>query len=237
MHATSLKCCVWWGYVPPTFLSCICSQYVVQLSSQVACLLWSRTVYYRITYDNAMTFTLIIISKWLFSSNYHRSYCSADLSLTWKLSVIMASPFLFCYFLPNSLSCSTSISALNVTSLHVLDNYVGYFIVCLSLTQYINDFNLFFLNRVTVNLLVAGFLLSYLLQSKCIPSAYLTLRWPIPSGSVIISSHILSLARTLLIPNIVKILIVFNVTVALVSLLKQLIKLMGLINCIIFMVA
>ena len=76
-------------------------------------------------------------------SIYQRYHCSADSSLTWKPSVIMASPFLFCSFLQNSLLCAASISALNVTSLCVLENSVGYLSLSFSLTQYINDVNFF----------------------------------------------------------------------------------------------
>ena len=106
-----------------------------------------------------------------------RSYCSSDSSLTWKLSVIMAPPFLFYSFLHNSLLCAASIYALNVTSLCVLDNYVGSSSLRLSLNQYINDVNRFCWSWVTVNLLASGVLLAYPLQAYCIPSASLTLRW------------------------------------------------------------
>ena len=88
-----------------------------------------------------------------------------------------------------------------------------------------------------MNLLATGVLLECPLRADCIPSASSMLRLPISLGSIIMSLHIPFLARTLLMPNIVKISIVVNVTVAMVFLVKQLIKLMGLINCIILMVA
>ena len=184
-----------------------------------------------------MLFAPIIIFEWLFSLIYQRSNCSSDSRLTWKSFVIMASPFLFCYFLHNSLLCAALISALNVTSLCVLDKSVGSSSLCFSLTQYINDFNGFCWTWVTVNLLDSGVLLAYPLQADCIHSSSSTLRWPIPSGSVIVSSHIPFLKRTLLMPSIVKILMVVNGTIAIFSLFWQLINLMGLINCIILMVS
>ena len=184
-----------------------------------------------------MLFAPIIISKWLFSSISQRSHCSADSKLTCKSSVIMASPFLFYSFLHNALSFDALIYALNMTSLCVLENSVGSSSLRLSLAQYIHDVNSFFWTRVTVNLRAAVVLLEYSLQADCIPSASSTLRWPIPSGSIIMSSQILSLARNLLMPNTANISMVVNGTVAVVSLLKELIKLIGLINCIILMIA
>ena len=111
--------------------------------SQVACLLWSGIVYYWITYDNKMSFAPIITPKRLFSLIYQSSNCSSDSMLTWKASVIMASPFLFCSFLDNSLSYAASIYAINVTSFCVLEKYVGLSSLSLSLAQNINDVNRF----------------------------------------------------------------------------------------------
>ena len=170
------------------YLFPVCGAAKKAFSYQVDCLLWSGIVYYRIKYDNAMSFAPIIISKWLFISISQSSHCSADSSLTWKFSIIMALTFLFYSFLQNNLLCAASIYTLNVTSLWVLENSVGSLSLRLSLTQYINDINRFFWTRVTVNILAAGVLLAYPLQADCIPSESLTLRWPIPLGSVIMSS-------------------------------------------------
>ena len=68
-----------------------------------------------------------------------------------------------------------------------MENSVGSSSLWFSLTQYINDVNSFFSTQVIVDILAAGVLLEYPLQADYITSASSTLRWPIPSGSIIMS--------------------------------------------------
>ena len=65
--------------------------------------------FWRVTYNIAIQLAPEIISKWLRSSIFHIYHWISDSNLTWKLSVIIDYPFLFCYFLHDSSSLASPI--------------------------------------------------------------------------------------------------------------------------------
>ena len=125
-----------------------------------------------------------IISKWPRSSIYHLSRWIADSNLTWKSSVIIASPILFCSFLHDSRLFDSSIIVHSVGSSTPLNILVVYLSWRWSLIQYMIDTSSFFCTLVTTNISFTRFLLVYLTHAAWIPSEYSSLRFPIPLGSI-----------------------------------------------------
>ena len=80
------------------YLLPVCGAANLPFSYPIHWSLWYSTEFWRITYYNAMPLAPTIISKCPRSSISHLSHWIADSNLTWKSSVIIASPFLFFLF-------------------------------------------------------------------------------------------------------------------------------------------
>ena len=141
------------------------------LPSHVNWLLWSSIEFWRIKYDSAMALAPTIISKLPRSSIYHIYHWISDSILTWKSSVIIASPFIFCSFLHDSHSLSSSIIVRSVGSSTLLNILVVPPSRYWSLTQYMSDTSCFCCTLVTMNLPFARVLLAYPPHTAGIPSA------------------------------------------------------------------
>ena len=151
-----------------------------------------------------------IISKFPRSSISHLSHWIADPNLTWKSSMIIASPFLFFSYLNDSRSLASSIIVSSVGSSKSLNILVVSPSRHWYLTQYMSDTSRFCCTLVTTNLPLMRVLLAFLLHDAWIPSASSSLRCPIPLGSINMSSWMNFLAPCVLIPNIVNILSVVH---------------------------
>ena len=77
----------------------VCGATDISFSYHVNWLMLSGTEFWHITYDGAIPLAPTIISKWRRISISHLSYWISDSNLTWKSSVIIYSPFIFCSIL------------------------------------------------------------------------------------------------------------------------------------------